>query len=279
MQLFSLKQCHISSEMKYTCIRGHGKKRVFRGHPVLMSEAAVADRGEAGALEGQRQGAPWCLSMQRPLSMRGSGPSGDPRLGCWRSACREWCQAPPALTVLGAEHFPVGRLGRRPLGGCPGQQHLSPWACLRAGGAAVPFYPTVLGARVETTLPDGAAPPAVPESNRPLSRGLACLCQLPCHLSQAWQLEGALGVNSAAVYPSTTTLRRTQGDRAHSSIPPAYAHWAPPLGQPQSSLLRCGPLRQVLALSCVEWRAHRDDCIINVEGELVEEKDLAENVT
>lgn len=144
----------------------------------------------------------------------------------------------------------------------------------------MPFCPTVLGALIETTLPDGAAPPAVPVSNRPLSaRGLACLCQLPCHLSQAWQLEGALGVNSAAVYPSTTTLRRTQGDRAHSSIPPADAHWVPPLGQPQSSLLRCGPLRQVLALSCVEWRAHHDDCIINVEGELVEEKDLAENVT
>lgn len=61
MQLFSLKQCYISFEMKYTCITAHGKKRVFTSYPVLMSEAAVADRGEAGALEGQRQGTPSCL--------------------------------------------------------------------------------------------------------------------------------------------------------------------------------------------------------------------------
>ena len=36
-------------------------KRVFTSYPVLMSEAAVADRGEAGALEGQHQGTPSCL--------------------------------------------------------------------------------------------------------------------------------------------------------------------------------------------------------------------------
>ena len=121
----------------------------------------------------------------------------------------------------------------------------------------------------------------MPESSRSLSAGgCACLWQLLCHPSRAWQLEVALGVNGAACFPpALATLRRTQGRPGlllHSSRGRSLD--ASSGSAPELSVEVQTP-QAALALSCVEWRAHHDDCIINVEGELVEEKDLAENVT
>lgn len=219
-----------------------------------------------------------------------SGPSRGPRLNCWSSACREQSQTPLPSLCQTLPGFPSGRCREQ---GCWGR---------RSGRRQLFDLSTSEGwqgcrcpsARLSSVLASG--PRALTEQHpchaaRPssflLPWGLASLCQLRCHLSQAWQVEIALRENGAA--PSRLCTSRPQVDVGKTG-PHAYTH--PLYSSSRHSLDASSGSATELTVEMQTHRAGPCSDLGWVEGTTVvavllralrggraEGKDFAENVT